>query len=222
VWLEGLGQLKNSNDIGNLTHDLPVYSIGPQPTTLLCTHSIHEYFKKEDEDSRPLIPFPKFQDWVVAAYGTAKQTTQIRLQGNHPHATAAALPPRSLYRGMAGGERGYWAHSLVDTQSCSLEKPSCIPSLVSSVGYAHSEQLHRSINRPPKCYRCHWYDTGSFLNTHKYSSNAVKRLYVLSRATFHTCTKESAGAGGGGDEQMISEWTLSYYTEYFVILEEAN
>jgi hypothetical protein len=35
VRLEGLGQLRKSNDlIGNRTHDLPACSIVPQPTTL--------------------------------------------------------------------------------------------------------------------------------------------------------------------------------------------
>jgi hypothetical protein len=34
VWLEGLGTLKNSNDIGNRTRDLPTCSIVPQHTTL--------------------------------------------------------------------------------------------------------------------------------------------------------------------------------------------
>jgi hypothetical protein len=32
MWLEGLGKLKKINDlIGNLTRDLPVSSIAPQP-----------------------------------------------------------------------------------------------------------------------------------------------------------------------------------------------
>jgi hypothetical protein len=39
VWLEGLGKLKKSNDIGNQTRDLPACSIVPQPTTLL--HAWH-------------------------------------------------------------------------------------------------------------------------------------------------------------------------------------
>jgi predicted Zn-dependent protease len=68
----------------------------------------------------------------------------------------------SLYRRMAAEELGflsYWAHSLASTHSCSLEKPSFVPSLVSSVVHAHSEKSHHSIDWPPKCYRRHWYDT---------------------------------------------------------------
>jgi hypothetical protein len=37
VRLEGLGQLKNSDDlIGNRTRDLPACSVVPQPTALPC------------------------------------------------------------------------------------------------------------------------------------------------------------------------------------------
>jgi hypothetical protein len=32
-------------------------------------HNIHEYFKREAENKRPLIPFPKIQDRVAAVCG---------------------------------------------------------------------------------------------------------------------------------------------------------
>jgi hypothetical protein len=65
VWLEGLGQLKKSNNlIENRNHDLPACSIMPQPTTLL--HAPHEAsFCFKSEFWHPSALIETFLQWIL-------------------------------------------------------------------------------------------------------------------------------------------------------------
>jgi hypothetical protein len=58
VRLEGLGKLKKSNDlIGNQTHDLPAFSIVPQPTVLLRAAVLYALSYKYMRNSRVGLEF---------------------------------------------------------------------------------------------------------------------------------------------------------------------